>query len=180
MRECLGSPAWHLGILDDVRCHTNAEITDYICLSKHRRIREVSDAQSSIWKMSSAHENLFTSFPDDVPTAPLVTISLAKLIAGDEREDERLFEASRSLGFFYLNMQGCSEGESLLKGSNDMFDLNESFYSLPLQERAKYDFAAEGMYFGYKGMGAEVIDGKGTKDKNEIYNVRVSLQIIAM
>jgi isopenicillin N synthase-like dioxygenase len=114
---------------------------------------------------------LFSSFPDDVPTAPLVTISLRKLLSHDGAENERLFEASKSLGFFYLNMTGCEEGEALLNGSSTMFDLMEELYELPLEEKLKYDFAAAGSYFGYKGMGAEVIDGKGTKDKNEIYNV---------
>ncbi|KAJ4358710.1 uncharacterized protein N0V89_003294 [Didymosphaeria variabile] len=121
--------------------------------------------------MAPTREELFTSFPDDVATAPLVTISLRKLDSDDAQEKERLFEASKSLGFFYLDMRDCAHGEALLKGSDDMFDLNEKFYDLPLEEKTKYDFAAKGMYFGYKGMGAEVIDGKGTKDKNEIYNI---------
>lgn len=121
--------------------------------------------------MSISAEELFTSFPDDVPTAPLVTISLAKLISNHVQESQRLFEASKSLGFFYLDLRECNDGEALLTGSNDMFNLNERFYKLPLEEKIKYDFAAEGKYFGYKGMGAEVMDGKGTRDKNEIYNV---------
>ncbi|KAF2877080.1 hypothetical protein BDV95DRAFT_625136 [Massariosphaeria phaeospora] len=115
--------------------------------------------------------HFFDSFPDDVPTAPLVTLSLNKLVAEDAEEKARFFEASKSLGFFYLDMRGCAEGEELLDGANDMFDLMEEFYGLPVEEKLKYDFAAQGSYFGYKGIGAEVIDGKGTKDKNEIYNI---------
>lgn len=114
---------------------------------------------------------LFSSFPNHVPTAPLVTISLKKLVDRDAEEQERLFNASKSLGFFYLDMTECEDGESLLDESSTMFDLMENFYELPVKEKLKYDFAAEGSYFGYKGLGAEVIDGKGTKDKNEIYNV---------
>ncbi|KAK7182266.1 hypothetical protein DPSP01_006983 [Paraphaeosphaeria sporulosa] len=121
--------------------------------------------------MIPSNEELFASFPADVPTAPLVTISLKKIVSDDVHERERLFEASKSLGFFYLDLRECTDGESLLKGSDKMFDLNEKFYHLPIDEKRKYDFAAKGMYFGYKGIGAEVIDGKGTKDKNEIYNI---------
>lgn len=121
--------------------------------------------------MAAKVEQLFSSFPDDVSTAPLVTIRLKELLSQNGVENERLFEASKSLGFFYLDMTGCEEGEALLDGSSTMFDLMEKLYALPLEEKLKYDFAAAGSYFGYKGMGAEVIDGKGTKDKNEIYNV---------
>ncbi|KAJ4286749.1 hypothetical protein N0V90_013001 [Kalmusia sp. IMI 367209] len=121
--------------------------------------------------MAFTADELFTLFPEDVPTAPLVTIGLGKLISENVQERERLFEASKTLGFFYLDLRGCEDGEALLEGSNTMFDLNEKFYNLPLEEKIKYDFAAQGSYFGYKGMGAEVIDGKGTKDKNEIYNI---------
>jgi len=113
----------------------------------------------------------FSSFPDDVPTAPLVTINLQRLLNNGKEEHARLFEASKSLGFFYLDLSGCEAGETLLHGSDDMFNLIEHFYALPLDEKRRYDFAAEGSYFGYKGMGAEVIDGKGTRDRNEIYNV---------
>ena len=52
-----------------------------------------------------------------------------------------------------------------------MFDLMNEFFSLAIEEKAKYDFAAKKSYFGYKGIGKEVVDGKGTRDKNEIYNV---------
>jgi isopenicillin N synthase-like dioxygenase len=121
--------------------------------------------------MSSHNSDLFSSFPDDVPTAPLVTINLQRLLNNDNEEHGRLFEASKSLGFFYLELSGCEAGETLLYGSDDMFNLIERFYAIPLEEKRKYDFAAEGSYFGYKGMGAEVIDGKGTRDRNEIYNV---------
>lgn len=127
--------------------------------------------------MGPSKEELFASFPDNVPTAPLVTVSLDKLVSGDEQEKERLFDASKSLGFSYLDLQHCTDGETLLKGSDDMFDLNEKFCDLPIGEKRKYDFAVKGLYFGYKGMGAEVIDGKGTKDRNEIYNVTYILAL---
>jgi isopenicillin N synthase-like dioxygenase len=115
--------------------------------------------------------DLFSSFPDDVPTAPLVTISLQALLNDDDAEHNRLFEASKSLGFFYLDLKGCTDGETLLRRSDEMFELMQRFYALPLEGKLKYDFAASGSYFGYKGVGAEVIDGAGTRDKNEIYNV---------
>jgi isopenicillin N synthase-like dioxygenase len=110
-------------------------------------------------------------FPNNITTAPLLTISLSKLVANSQDEHARLFHAARSLGFFYLDMRGVPVGERLLREANDMFSLMEDFFGLPLEEKQEYDFAAQKKYYGYKGMGKEVVDGKGTKDRNEIYNV---------
>lgn len=53
-------------------------------------------------------------FPDDVPTAPLLRISLKKLLLGDQQEVDRLWEACCKLGFLYLDLRG---GKSLLPTS---------------------------------------------------------------
>lgn len=47
----------------------------------------------------------------------------------------------------------------------------DEFFSLPVKEKEKFSFADQGSYFGYKGIGAEVINGAGQRDRNEIYNV---------
>jgi hypothetical protein len=44
-------------------------------------------------------------FPDTVPTAPLLKISLAKLLRHDREEEQRLWEACCDLGFFYLDLR---------------------------------------------------------------------------
>ncbi|KZP01734.1 oxidoreductase [Calocera viscosa TUFC12733] len=110
-------------------------------------------------------------FPEDIKTAPLVTLHLTKLLANDADENARLFEASKNLGFFYLDMRGCPEGETLLKGKDALFETAEEFHELPLEEKLKCDYASRGTYAGYKGVGREVIDRKGTKDRNAIYNM---------
>ena len=110
-------------------------------------------------------------FPDDVPTAPLVTVSLSKLLSGDPTERNRFYDASKALGFFYLDLRGCAEGEALLHNADSMFLTAEHFFDLPVDIKQQYNFAAQGSYFGYKGMGGEVIDGAGNKDRNEIYNI---------
>jgi len=110
-------------------------------------------------------------FPTNVPTAPLVTISLRKLENYDQDEHARLFEAAKAIGFFYLDMRSSPTGESLLHQADNMFTLMDDFFDLPLGEKQKYDFAAQKKYYGYKGLGKEVVDGKGTRDRNEIYNI---------
>ncbi|KAF2097990.1 Clavaminate synthase-like protein [Rhizodiscina lignyota] len=111
------------------------------------------------------------AFPEDVKTAPLVTLKLDRLIQSDVQEQARLYEASKALGFFYLDLRGCPEGESLLASADILFNVAKDVFELPVEKKLTYDFAAQGKYFGYKGMGAEVIDGAGTRDRNEIYNI---------
>ncbi|KAI7298725.1 Clavaminate synthase-like protein [Hortaea werneckii] len=131
-------------------------------------------------------------FPKNVPTAPLLRLNLNRLLQGDGQETERLWNACRDIGFFYLDLRdgqarkGDSfqeeddddkavatqfDGNGLLEGSADLFDLGEKVFMLPTEEKQQYDFKDRGSYFGYKGLGAGVIDSKGTKDRNEFYNV---------
>ncbi|KAI9755690.1 MAG: hypothetical protein M4579_004188 [Chaenotheca gracillima] len=130
-------------------------------------------------------------FPDDIPTAPLLRLSLAKLMregffstqtsdttataapsSASESESERLFAASKQLGFFYLDLRGCSEGEALLEDADRLFGVGEELFAgMSPEDKETYDFEKKGSYHGYKGMGKAVVDAKGTLDRNEFYNV---------
>jgi isopenicillin N synthase-like dioxygenase len=163
-------------------------------------------------------------FPNDVPIAPLLRISLSKLVAGDQGEIHRLWEACSQLGFFYLDLrdsqtnqanhlkspeeneltenvwddldrvdsvkgdlqdtdsktgrtvQLCNtstHGKQLLQDAQDLFQVGKGVFDLPVEEKIKYDLKDQGSYFGYKGYGQGVIDAKGTKDRNEFYNVKL-------
>src|SRR2546423_7182007 len=108
-------------------------------------------------------------FPEDVPTAPLLRLSLRKLLGRDEAEVKRFNRACEDLGFFYLDLEG--DGDSLLRDANGLFDVAEALCDLPLAEKQKYDFSSQKSYFGYKAQGAMVIDRNGNLDRNEFYNV---------
>lgn len=108
-------------------------------------------------------------FPDDVPTAPLLRLSLAKLIQRDAEEVHRFVRASEDLGFFYLDLNG--PGDSLLADADQLFKVGAELFELPLEEKKKYDFQHKKSYFGYKGFGANVADRYGNLDRNEFYNV---------
>jgi isopenicillin N synthase-like dioxygenase len=108
-------------------------------------------------------------FPDDVPTAPLLRISLEKLLQRDDAELERFNRACEDLGFFYLDLTG--PGDALLRDADKLFDIGEELFDLPLEEKTKYDFSEKKSYFGYKAQGAVVVDRKGNLDRNEFYNV---------
>jgi len=109
-------------------------------------------------------------FPSKIPTAPLLRLSLSSLRSSPE-ESDRLFIASKELGFFYLDLRNDPLGEELLSQSSKFFDLAPRFYDLGRDELSKYDYKSLGSYMGYKGFGSAVVDEKGNLDRNEFYNV---------
>ncbi|KAJ6134066.1 hypothetical protein N7523_000388 [Penicillium sp. IBT 18751x] len=109
-------------------------------------------------------------FPDDVPTAPLLRLSLKKLLAGDSTECERLFQTCVEIGFFYLDLQDSEQGVSLLSDADKLFLVGEKLFDLSLDEKKRYDFSAQNSYFGYKGRGVSIVDKDGNLDRNEFYN----------
>lgn len=114
-------------------------------------------------------------FPDNVHTAPLLRISLQKLLGHDLEEEQRCWNACCELGFFYLDLTTSNTGEALLEEADELFEVMKGFFELNVEEKQKYDFADQGSYFGYKGYGKGIVDKEGNRDKNEFYNVRNTL-----
>ena len=77
-------------------------------------------------------------FPNDVPTFELQRLELRKLLSGDETESKALFEACTSLGFFLLDLRGCSDGETLLKETEAGFNISREFYASSDEEKSKF------------------------------------------
>ena len=113
-------------------------------------------------------------FPEDVPTAPLLRLSLTRLLAREPDEVNHFVRACEDLGFFYLDLSG--PGDSLLARANQLFQVGEELFDLPLEEKKNYDLLHKNVYFGYKGYGANVVDNEGNLDRNEFYNVGLSLR----
>ncbi|QSS58659.1 oxidoreductase [Histoplasma capsulatum] len=111
-------------------------------------------------------------FPDDVLCTPLLRLSMEKLIAHDETEVQRFYTACKDLGFFYLDLRG----HEILEDANQLFSTGEQLFELDLDEKRRYDFSKENSYFGYKEIGATVVDSQGNSDRNEFYNVSLPLQ----
>ncbi|KFY82619.1 hypothetical protein V500_10426 [Pseudogymnoascus sp. VKM F-4518 (FW-2643)] len=109
-------------------------------------------------------------FPKNVSIAPLLRVKLSKLLSGDQAEIDRLFKASRELGFFYLDVRGESAGEELVGYARGLFGEGKKIFDLPVEEKVTYDLGSRGSHFGYKGYGAGTVDASGTKDRNEFYN----------
>ncbi|EME45502.1 hypothetical protein DOTSEDRAFT_170939 [Dothistroma septosporum NZE10] len=114
-------------------------------------------------------------FPSDVPTAPLLRVNLKALLDGNAAEEEKLWRACCDLGFFYLDLRHGKDqqvdGDGLLESAQQCFGLAEDVFNLPVEEKQKYDLMDKGSYFGYKGYGKGVVDKKGTRDRNEFWNI---------
>ena len=76
----------------------------------------------------------YPPFPEgeDFPCVPLASISLQKLIDHDTNEENRVLEACKGRGFFYLELDGAESGETILEGSGDICRVAEDFYQLPM------------------------------------------------
>lgn len=116
-------------------------------------------------------------FPSDIATAPLHRISLSAL-RSDPAESIRLFQASKDLGFFYLDLRDDFEGAKILHEADRFFDLAPELYDLGRDELSKFDYKDRGSYMGYKGSGTAVVDEKGNLDRNEFYNVRSNVSFL--
>ncbi|KAK0207260.1 hypothetical protein IW262DRAFT_1324452 [Armillaria fumosa] len=104
-------------------------------------------------------------FPDDVPTHPLLIIDYKLLKESNVSETERLWEAARKLGFWYLKNHGAEEEASR------MFEMGEETMRLPLEEKMKYEQGDDGRSFGYKAAGSSAVDASGQQDTMEFINV---------
>ncbi|KAH8812925.1 hypothetical protein F5884DRAFT_318708 [Xylogone sp. PMI_703] len=116
--------------------------------------------------------HLYPPFPEDLTTAPLVSISLAKLEANDEAESKAFFEAAKKLGFFYLSTEGSQLGETLVSQAEQLHRVQKEFHDLSNSEKELYAREKIDEFFGYRfGEIGEKRDD-GTRARNETYNMR--------
>lgn len=120
-------------------------------------LRGASSNQESISKPSTANSFADGTFKD---------IGRADSATGDDEPDDRT--KAQNVRKFEVDI----DGERLLQDAQDLFSIGKEVFDLPVEEKIKYDLKDQGSYFGYKGYGQGIIDAKGTKDRNEFYNVR--------
>ncbi|KAH7232246.1 uncharacterized protein BKA55DRAFT_598254 [Fusarium redolens] len=118
--------------------------------------------------VTSHHE--YPPFPDGVGTAPLVSISLAKLKKGDKDEFAHLFQASRELGFFYIDMVRSSLGERIIQQAESLQLLQKQSFQLPKEEKEVFNARLK-TYFSYRAMETTFPDADGGLKRNESYNM---------
>lgn len=114
-------------------------------------------------------------FPNHVTTAPLLRISLKKLLDQNPAELSKLYDASVDIGFFYLDLRDAEQGQHLLDDADALFQVGERLFDLSLEEKQGYDFSSQKSYFGYKSQGVSPVDLDGNLDRAEFYNVGRSM-----
>lgn len=90
----------------------------------------------------------YPSFPTDgdFPTIDLETISLQKLQNRDDEEQTRMFEACKDWGFFYLELPGTTQGDTIASKADDVARAAEKLFQLPLEEKMKYHLTGTDLF----------------------------------
>ncbi|KAK3717829.1 hypothetical protein LTR37_005600 [Vermiconidia calcicola] len=116
--------------------------------------------------------HLYPPFPEDITTAPLVSISLSKLEAGDESESKAFFEAAQNLGFFYMKLEGSALGERIINGAEALHEIQQDFFKRPNEEKEVYSREKIDAFMGYRRAELKENDEQGRQKRNETYNMR--------
>ena len=98
-----------------------------------------------IMEEATMDSNLYSFDVTPEDTVPLLRLSLRKLRDFDAEESQRFFEASKELGFFYLDLQGVDDGQAMLDDVDALFGVGEKLFQ---EDLSGYDFSGEGSYFG--------------------------------
>lgn len=123
----------------------------------------------SIGPRTSHHE--YPPFPSNIPTAPLVSISLAKLTAHDPTESAAFFAACKDLGFFYLDTADSPLGDDLVAEAEQLLQLQKQFFARPDAEKEVFAREKIDTFFGYRYGELKVVGEDGRRGRNETYNV---------
>ncbi|BEJ12996.1 hypothetical protein CspHIS471_0301700 [Cutaneotrichosporon sp. HIS471] len=111
-------------------------------------------------------------FPVDIPTAPLVSVSLAGLEARNPATQQALWDACQDLGFFYLDMFGSEVGERIVSQAEAINAVQNKFWALGNEELDKYGRDKVHEFFAYRYGEPGEVDGNGVKLRNQNYNIR--------
>ena len=126
-------------------------------------------SMGSVGVATSHH--LYPPFPEDITTAPLVSISLSKLEAGNESESKAFFEAAQNLGFFYMKLEGSALGERIINGAEALHGIQQEFFKRPNEEKENYAREKIDAFMGYRRVELKENDEQGRPKRNETYNV---------
>ncbi|KAI6008603.1 hypothetical protein EDC04DRAFT_2964511 [Pisolithus marmoratus] len=86
-------------------------------------------------------------FPDGIPIHSLLAINFELLKVDNQAEIDCLWEATVTLGFWYLKNHGAEQEVEA------MFDLGMKAFALPLEEKLKYEQGDSSRLFRYKKIG---------------------------
>ncbi len=121
--------------------------------------------------MTITTHNTLPPFPGDIRTAPLVSISLAKLENGDEAESKAFYEACKNLGFFYLDMMDSNLGVTMVEEAEKLHEIQQEVFRLPKEEKDRYGRDQVDQFYAYRFTALDIPDEDGSPRRNESYNV---------
>ena len=78
------------------------------------------------------------AFPENLPVIRLTRISLSKLLADDTEESTRLFQASKNLGYFLIDLDDHPCGQLILRQTEDALALSKEFCALEQDEKIRF------------------------------------------
>jgi isopenicillin N synthase-like dioxygenase len=111
-------------------------------------------------------------FPTNLTLAPIAIVSYHKLLRGDRDEAEHVLEAVKTYGFFYLDLRGTPEGETLLAESEQLHAVAKDAFDVPTDEKLQYALQRGVSLFGYKPTGrVKTTDKDQRPDTTEFLNI---------
>lgn len=78
------------------------------------------------------------AFPQDLPIAPMHTISLTRLTPGETSTCQSILHVCQELGFFLLDLQGDEVGEIVIDEVDRLFRAGEDIMNLPEEVKEKF------------------------------------------
>ena len=115
--------------------------------------------------------HLLPAFPDDIKTAPLVSVSFKDLENNESNASTALFEACKELGFFYLDLFGSELGEKIVQESEKLNTLQKEFFELPNEVKDVYGRPHLHPFYAYRYSELDVKGEDGVPLRGENYNV---------
>lgn len=118
--------------------------------------------------------HLLPPFPDDIKTAPLVSVKFEDLEKGNSEASAAFFKACKELGFFYLDLLGSELGESIVAEAEELNKIQREFFGLPNEVKDVYGRPHLHPFYAYRFNELAIKDENGVPLRGESYNVSCS------
>jgi isopenicillin N synthase-like dioxygenase len=116
--------------------------------------------------------HLLPPSPDDINTAPLVSVNFADLEKGDLDASAAFFKACKELGFLYLDLFSSELGEKIVADAEKLNEVQQEFFKLPNEVKDVYGRPHLHPFYAYRYNELAIKDEEGVPLRGESYNVR--------
>jgi isopenicillin N synthase-like dioxygenase len=88
-------------------------------------------------------------FPENVPVAPMYTVSLAQLHAQNASATTNVLRACQELGFFLLDLHNDPLGEDVMAEVDALFAVGKDIMNLPDEVKSQFQHDLPKSFLGY-------------------------------